>query len=148
MPSREVNGQTSEIQADPNTPILWLIRDIVGLKGTKYGCGIGLCGACMVLIDGTPRTTCNIVMADIPGATITTIEGLSADSSNKLQLAWIAGQVPQCGYCQSGQIICATQLIANGAQPTDAQINTTMNNICACGTYTRIRAAIHAAAGG
>ncbi len=148
MPSLVVNGQTYEIQADPNTPILWLIRDICGLKGTKYGCGIGLCGACMVLIDGVPKTTCGLVMADIPGAAITTIEGLSATSSNPLQLAWIAGQVPQCGFCQSGQIICATQLIANGAHPTDAEINTTMNNICMCGTYTRIRAAIHTAAGG
>ncbi len=148
MASLTVNGRTYEIQADPNTPILWLIRDVIGLKGTKYGCGIGLCGACSVLVGGVPQRSCGIVIDDIAGADITTIEGLSADSSNPLQLAWIAGQVPQCGYCQSGQIICATQLIANGNVPTDDAIDVTMNNICACGTYTRIRAAIHTAAGG
>jgi isoquinoline 1-oxidoreductase alpha subunit len=146
MPSLMVNGQTYEIESDPNTPILWLIRDVVGLKGTKYGCGIGLCGACTVLVGGTPQRSCGITMADINGAAITTIEGLSADNSNPLQAAWIAQQVPQCGYCQSGQIMCATQLIAGGRVPTDADIDVTMNNICACGTYTRIRAAIHAAA--
>jgi isoquinoline 1-oxidoreductase alpha subunit len=146
MPSLIVNGQTYEIESDPNTPILWLIRDVVGLKGTKYGCGIGLCGACTMLVGGTPQRSCGITMADINGAAITTIEGLSADNSNPLQAAWIAQQVPQCGYCQSGQIMCATQLIAGGRVPTDADIDVTMNNICACGTYTRIRAAIHAAA--
>jgi isoquinoline 1-oxidoreductase alpha subunit len=146
MPNLTVNGQTHEIEADPNTPILWLIRDVIGLKGTKYGCGIGLCGACTVLVGGQPQRSCGITIADIAGAAITTIEGLSADSSHILQLAWIARQVPQCGYCQSGQIMCATQLIANGNIPTDAQIDVTMNNICVCGTYTRIREAIHAAA--
>jgi isoquinoline 1-oxidoreductase alpha subunit len=146
MPNLTVNGQTHEIEADPNTPILWLIRDVIGLKGTKYGCGIGLCGACTVLVGGQPQRSCGITIADIAGAAITTIEGLSANSSHILQLAWIARQVPQCGYCQSGQIMCATQLIANGNIPTDAQIDVTMNNICVCGTYTRIREAIHAAA--
>ncbi len=146
MPNLTVNGQTHEIEADPNTPILWLIRDVIGLKGTKYGCGIGLCGACTVLVGGQPQRSCGITIADIADAAITTIEGLSADSSHPLQLAWIAQQVPQCGYCQSGQIMCATQLIANGKIPTDAEIDVAMNNICVCGTYTRIRAGIHAAA--
>jgi isoquinoline 1-oxidoreductase alpha subunit len=148
MANLEVNGKNYEIEADPSTPILWLIRDVIGLKGTKYGCGVAICGACTILVNGSPQTSCNIVMADIPGEPITTIEGLSADSSNPLQLAWIANQVPQCGYCQSGQIMRATELIANGNIPTDEQINTTMDNICVCGTYTRMRAAIHAAAGG
>jgi isoquinoline 1-oxidoreductase alpha subunit len=148
MANLEVNGKNYEIEADPSTPILWLIRDVIGLKGTKYGCGVAICGACTILVNGSPQTSCNIVMADIPGEPITTIEGLSADSSNPLQLAWIANQVPQCGYCQSGQIMRATELIANGNVPTDAQIDTTMDNICVCGTYTRMRAAIHAAAGG
>jgi isoquinoline 1-oxidoreductase alpha subunit len=148
MASLEVNGKNYEIEADPSTPILWLIRDVIGLKGTKYGCGVAICGACTILVNGSPQTSCNIVMADIPGEPITTIEGLSADSSNALQLAWIANQVPQCGYCQSGQIMRATALIANGNIPSDEQINTTMDNICVCGTYTRMRAAIHAAAGG
>jgi isoquinoline 1-oxidoreductase alpha subunit len=148
MASLLVNGQVYEIQADAATPILWLIRDVVGLKGTKFGCGIGVCGACTVLVGGVPTLTCQIVIDDINGAPITTIEGLSATSSNPLQLAWIAQQVPQCGYCQSGQIMQATQLIANGKIPTDQQIDTTMSNICMCGTYTRIRAAIHEAAGG
>ncbi len=148
MPSLTVNGTAYEIEADPATPILWLIRDVIGLKGTKYGCGIGLCGACTVLVGGVPRRSCGIAIDDIAGAAITTIEGLSPDGSNPLQLAWVAQQVPQCGYCQPGQIMCATQLVANGATPTDAQIDVTMNNICVCGTYTRIRAAIHAAAGG
>jgi len=139
MASLIVNGQTYEIQADASTPLLWLIRDVIGLKGTKYGCGIGVCGACTVLVGSTPTLTCQIVIADINGAAITTIEGLSGDSSNPLQ---------QCGYCQSGQIMQATQLIANGQVPTDAQIDETMNNLCICGTYTRIRAAIHQAAGG
>jgi len=148
MASLIVNGQTYEIQADASTPLLWLIRDVIGLKGTKYGCGIGVCGACTVLVGSTPTLTCQIVIADINGAAITTIEGLSGDSSNPLQQACIAQQVPQCGYCQSGQIMQATQLIANGQVPTDAQIDETMNNLCICGTYTRIRAAIHQAAGG
>jgi aerobic-type carbon monoxide dehydrogenase small subunit (CoxS/CutS family) len=148
MPSLTVNTITYEIEADSNTPILWLIRDVIGLKGTKYGCGIGLCGACTILVGGKPQRSCGITIADIAGAAITTIEGLSPDGGSSLQKAWIAEQVPQCGYCQPGQIMCATQLIAGGQNPSDATINVTMNNICVCGTYTRIRAAIHAAAGG
>ncbi|MEJ0049016.1 MAG: (2Fe-2S)-binding protein [Rhodospirillales bacterium] len=148
MASLTVNGQTYQIQSDPSTPVLWLIRDVIGLKGTKYGCGISVCGACTILVGGTPQRSCQITMADINGAPVTTIEGLSADSSHPLQQAWIAHQVPQCGFCQSGQILRATQLIANGKIPSDADINVTMNNICVCGTYTRMRAAIHSAAGG
>jgi isoquinoline 1-oxidoreductase alpha subunit len=147
MSTLVVNGTTYEIQSNPNTPILWLIRDVIGLKGTKYGCGISVCGACTVLVGGTPQRSCQITIADIAGAAITTIEGLSADSTNPLQLAWIAHQVPQCGFCQSGQIMRATALIAKGAMPTDAEINFTMNNICVCGTFSRMRAAIHSAAG-
>lgn len=148
MGSLTVNGQTYEIQADPQTPILWIIRDVIGLKGTKYGCGVSVCGACTVLVGGVPERSCQITLSDIGSAGITTIEGLSPDGTHPLQLAWIAHQVPQCGFCQSGQIMRATALIANGNIPTDAQINTAMNNICACGTYTRMRAAIHTAAGG
>jgi isoquinoline 1-oxidoreductase alpha subunit len=148
MASLNVNGQTYEIESDPSTPVLWLIRDVIGLKGTKYGCGISVCGACTVLVNGAPQRSCQLTLADIPGAAVTTIEGLSSDSSNPLQLAWIALQVPQCGFCQPGQIMRATELIANGQIPTDAEIDVTMNNICACGTYTRMRAAIHQAAGG
>jgi isoquinoline 1-oxidoreductase alpha subunit len=147
VPDLTVNGQIYSVQADPNTPILWLIRDVIGLKGTKYGCGISVCGACTVLVGGTPQRSCQITLADIDNAAITTIEGLSPDSTHPLQLAWVAHQVPQCGFCQSGQIIRATELIANGQVPTDAQINATMNNICVCGTYSRMRAAIHTAAG-
>jgi isoquinoline 1-oxidoreductase subunit alpha len=146
--SLTVNGQTYEIESDPSTPVLWLIRDVIGLKGTKYGCGISVCGACTVLVNGTPQRSCQLTLADIPGAAVTTIEGLSPDSSNPLQLAWIALQVPQCGFCQPGQILRATELIANGQIPTDEEIDVTMNNICVCGTYTRMRAAIHQAAGG
>jgi isoquinoline 1-oxidoreductase alpha subunit len=146
--SLTVNGQSYEVLADPNTPILWIIRDVIGLKGTKFGCGIAICGACTILVDGVPQRSCQINLSDINGAAVTTIEGLSTDNSNPLQLAWIAQQVPQCGFCQSGQIMQATQLIANGQTPTDQQINIAMNNICVCGTYSRIRAAIHEAAGG
>jgi isoquinoline 1-oxidoreductase alpha subunit len=148
MASLNVNGQTYEIESDPSTPVLWLIRDVIGLKGTKYGCGISVCGACTVLVNGAPQRSCQLTLADIPGAAVTTIEGLSSDSSNPLQLAWIALQVPQCGFCQPGQIMRATELIANGQIPTDAEIDVTMNNICVCGTYTRMRAAIHQAANG
>ncbi len=148
MASLTVNGQSYEVLADPNTPILWIIRDVIGLKGTKFGCGIAICGACTILVDGVPQRSCQINLSDINGAAVTTIEGLSTDNSNPLQLAWIAQQVPQCGFCQSGQIMQATQLIANGQTPTDQQINIAMNNICVCGTYSRIRAAIHEAAGG
>lgn len=148
MASLTVNGQSYAIAADPQTPVLWLIRDVIGLKGTKYGCGIAICGACTVLVDGVPRRSCQITLADIGNAAVTTIEGLSANFTHPLQLAWIARQVPQCGFCQPGQIMRATQLIAGGHQPTDAEIDLAMNNLCVCGTYSRMRAAIHDAAGG
>jgi isoquinoline 1-oxidoreductase subunit alpha len=148
MASLTVNGQTYQILADPGTPILWLIRDVIGLKGTKYGCGVSVCGACTVLVGGTPQRSCQITIADIAGAAVTTIEGLSPTGTHPLQLAWVAHQVPQCGFCQSGQIMRAAALIANGHIPTDEEIDTEMNNICVCGTYTRMRAAIHTAAGG
>ena len=148
MAALVVNGQTYEIQSNPNTPILWLIRDVIGLKGTKYGCGISVCGACTVLVGSTPQRSCQITIADIAGAAITTIEGLSANGGSPLQAAWIALQVPQCGFCQPGQILRATELIANGQIPTDEEIDVTMSNICVCGTYSRMRAAIHQAAGG
>lgn len=148
MASLTVNGQNYEVLADPQTPLLWIIRDVIGLKGTKYGCGISICGACTILVGGTPQRSCQINLSDINGAAVTTIEGLSPDNTHPLQLAWIAQQVPQCGFCQAGQIMRATELIANGQIPTDADINVTMNNICVCGTYSRMRAAIHQAAGG
>ncbi len=147
MPALDVNGTLYSINADPSTPLLWLIRDIVGLKGTKYGCGIGLCGACTVLIDGVPGLSCQLMATDVLGKTVTTIEGLSPDGTHPLQVAWIAEQVPQCGFCQPGQILCATQLVGKGqTPPTDYQIDQTMNHICVCGTYSRMRAAIHSAA--
>jgi isoquinoline 1-oxidoreductase alpha subunit len=148
MASLTVNGNVYEIESNPSTPILWLIRDVIGLKGTKYGCGISVCGACTILVSGAPQRSCQITIADIDGAPITTIEGLSPDGTHPLQLAWVAEQVPQCGFCQPGQIMRATELIASGMIPTDAEINVTMNNICVCGTYSRMRAAIHSAAGG
>ena len=147
MPGLNVNGQTYTIEADPSTPLLWLIRDIVGLKGTKFGCGVGSCGACTVLVNGTPGLSCQLMLTDVAQATVTTIEGLSPDGTHPLQLAWIALQVPQCGFCQPGQILCATQLLGGSQPPTDSQINTTMHHICVCGTYSRMRAAIHQAAG-
>jgi isoquinoline 1-oxidoreductase alpha subunit len=145
--SLTVNGQTYEIQSDPSTPILWLIRDVIGLKGTKFGCGISICGACTILVGGAPQRSCQITLADINGAEVTTIEGLSANNTHPLQLAWIAQQVPQCGFCQPGQIMRATQLLGDGV-PSNAEINVAMNNICVCGTYSRMRAAIIQAAGG
>ena len=148
MASLTVNGQTYEVLADPETPLLWIIRDVIGLKGTKYGCGISICGACTILVAGVPERSCQINLSDIGNAAVTTIEGLSPNNTHPLQLAWIAQQVPQCGFCQPGQIMRATQLIANGQIPSDQQINIAMNNICVCGTYTRMRAAIHEAAGG
>jgi isoquinoline 1-oxidoreductase alpha subunit len=148
MPALNVNGTIYSINADPSTPLLWLIRDIVGLKGTKYSCGIGVCGACTVLVSGKPGLSCQLMATDVLGQVVTTIEGLSPTGTHPLQEAWIAHQVPQCGFCQPGQILCATQLVGTGKNPTDYQINTTMNHLCVCGTYSRMRAAIHTAAAG
>ena len=141
-----VNGTTYQVDAPPNTPLLWVLRDIIGLTGTKYGCGIEACGACTVLIGGEAERSCDTELAEVANQHITTIEGLSPDSSHPVQQAWIQQQVPQCGYCQSGMIMACASLLKQNPNPTDAQINKSITNICVCGTYQRIRAGIHAAA--
>jgi len=142
-----VNGRTYEADVEPNTPLLWVLRDNLGLTGTKYGCGIAQCGSCTVHVNGEPVRSCNTPVSEIAGKKVTTIEGLSANSSHPLQKAWIAAEVPQCGYCQSGQIMSAAALLAKNKNPSDADINSAMSgNICRCGTYNRIRSAIHNAA--
>lgn len=144
--SLTVNGKTHEVNVDPDTPLLWVLRDTIGLTGTKYGCGIAQCGACTVHIDGTPQRTCMLPVKDVGAAKITTIEGLSPDRSHPIQKAWLALDVPQCGYCQSGMIMAAAALLAETPKPSDADIDAAMTNICRCGTYQRVRAAIHEAA--
>ncbi len=147
MATITVNGQAKEIAADPTTPLLWVIRDVLGMTGTKYGCGIAQCGACTVHLDGVPVRSCSIPLSAVGAKKVTTIEGLSADGSHPVQQAWVELQVPQCGYCQSGQIMSAVALLESKPQPTDADIDQAMNgNICRCGTYQRVRAAIHRAA--
>jgi len=144
-----VNGKAIDSAAAPDTPLLWVLREDLGLTGTKFGCGIGQCGACTVHVDGTAAKSCQLPVSAVEGKTITTIEGLSDDSDHPLQVAWIAEQVPQCGYCQSGQIMAAAALLAGTPNPTDADIDAAMSgNICRCGTYQRIRKAVHRAAGG
>jgi aerobic-type carbon monoxide dehydrogenase small subunit (CoxS/CutS family) len=147
--SLTVNGKAVSVEAEHDTPLLWVLREDVGLTGTKFGCGVAACGACSVHIDGELTRSCSIALADVAGKSVTTIEGLkSADGMlHKVQQAWIDAQVPQCGYCQSGQIMAAVALIAKVGSPNDAQIDEAMTNICRCGTYPRIRAAIHAATG-
>lgn len=145
MTSLRVNGQTYQVDADPATPLLWVLRDILGLTGTKYGCGIEECGACMVLVGDSAEKSCHIELKDASSEEITTIEGLSTDRNHPVQKAWIAQQVPQCGYCQSGMIMRSAALLRDNPNPTDAQIDGEIENICACGTYQRIRAALHAA---
>jgi isoquinoline 1-oxidoreductase subunit alpha len=143
----KINNKTFTIDADPKMPLLWAIRDLAGLTGTKYGCGIAQCGACTVLLDGQPTRSCSMPLAGVKEKNITTIEGLSDDNSHPVQQAWIAEQVPQCGYCQSGQIMAATALLKRNANPTDKDIDTAMQgHICRCGTYPRIRKAIKTAA--
>lgn len=143
----DVNGQAHTVGADAKMPLLWALRDILQMTGTKYGCGIGMCGACTVHLDGQATRSCQTTLADAAGHKITTIEGLSANGNHPVQKAWIAEQVPQCGYCQSGQIMSASALLAAHAHPSDAQIDDAMvGNICRCGTYFRIRKAIHRAA--
>ncbi len=144
-----VNGKPVTITAEADTPLLWVIREELGMTGTKFGCGIAACGACSVHINGEVMRSCSVPVSDVAGKAITTIEGLGgADGSlHKLQAAWIEHQVPQCGYCQSGQLMAAAALLAASPKPTDAQIDEAMTNICRCGTYPRIRAAIHAVAG-
>ena len=143
----KVNQQTYKIDADPKMPLLWAIRDLVGLTGTKYGCGIAQCGACTVHLEGNAVRSCSIPVSVAANKNITTIEGLSADNSHAVQQAWIREQVPQCGYCQSGQIMSATALLKRNPSPSDKDIDAAMQgNICRCGTYPRIRKAIKTAA--
>jgi isoquinoline 1-oxidoreductase subunit alpha len=141
-----VNGMAHTVDVEPETPLLWVIRDSLKLTGTKFGCGIAQCGACTVLIDGRATRSCMMPATDAAGKAITTIEGLSADGTHPVQLAWIEFDVPQCGYCQSGQIMAAVALLQKSPKPTDAEIDANMDNICRCGTYLRIRQAIHRAA--
>jgi isoquinoline 1-oxidoreductase subunit alpha len=141
-----VNGIAHTVDVEPETPLLWVLRDSLKLTGTKFGCGIAQCGACTVMMDGQAIRSCSYPIASVAGKSITTIEGLSADGTHPVQLAWIEFDVPQCGYCQSGQIMAAVALLKEKPKPTDAEINSAMTNICRCGTYPRIRAAIHRAA--
>ncbi|MFM7396761.1 MAG: (2Fe-2S)-binding protein [Gammaproteobacteria bacterium] len=147
MISLNINDRTVEVDADPEMPLLWVLRDLLGLTGTKYGCGMALCGACTVHLDGAPVRACVTPVGTLGTQRITTIEGLSADRSHPVQRAWIDIDVPQCGYCQSGQLMSAAALLAQNPKPTDADIDAAMQgNLCRCGTYPRIRAAIHRAA--
>ena len=141
----KINGKTHLVDIESETPLLWAIRDTVGLTGTKYGCGIEQCGACTVLIDKRPVRSCGITVGEVVGKNITTIEGLSSDSSHPVQKAWITEQVPQCGYCQSGQILAAVSLLQRKPNPTDKDIDRSMLNLCRCGTYPRIKKAIRRA---
>ena len=149
MTPLNINGKTLQVDADPSTPVLWALRDTLGMTGTKFGCGVAACGACTVHIDGQPTRSCITPISAVAGKKITTIEGLAATRVGKaVQTAWVAHDVAQCGYCQSGQIMSATGLLMTNKTPSDADIDTAMaGNICRCGTYQRIRAAIHAAAG-
>ena len=142
-----INGKPYKVDVDPNTPLLWVIREQVGLTGTKYGCGIARCGACTVHLNGQPVRSCGVPVSEADGARITTIEGLaSGNTLHKVQKAWIDHDVPQCGYCQSGMIMRAAALLKAKPKPTDADIDAAMTNICRCGTFQQVRAAIHAAA--
>ena len=142
-----VNGQEHKVDVSPDMPLLWVLRDVVGLTGTKYGCGMALCGACTVHLDGEPVRSCVLPVSAVEGKKIVTIEGLSPKGEHPVQTAWIEHQVPQCGYCQSGMVMAAAALLAKTPKPTDADIDAGITNICRCGTYVRIRAAIHTAAG-
>jgi aerobic-type carbon monoxide dehydrogenase small subunit (CoxS/CutS family) len=143
-----LNGKSTTVNVDPQMPLLWVLRDTLDLTGTKFGCGMALCGACTVHINGEAARSCIIPVSSVQGKKVTTIEGLSADGSHPVQKAWIAEDVPQCGYCQSGQIMSAVALLAKKPKPTDGDIDDAMSgNICRCGTYQRIRRAIHRAAG-
>jgi aerobic-type carbon monoxide dehydrogenase small subunit (CoxS/CutS family) len=147
MITLNLNGRDTTLDVDEDMPLLWALRDIAGLTGTKYGCGMALCGACTVHLEGAPVRSCVTPVHAASGKQVTTIEGLSSDNSHPVQRAWIELDVPQCGYCQSGQIMSAAALLAHNPQPTDADIDAAMaGNICRCGTYQRIRAAIHRAA--
>ena len=142
-----VNGQSVDTDAAPQTPLLWVLRDHLGMTGTKFGCGAALCGACTVHLDGEPVRSCQLPLEAVAGRKVTTIEGVSTDGSHPVQRAWVELDVPQCGYCQSGQIMSATALLTRNPAPTDADIDAAMSgNLCRCGTYPRIRSAIHRAA--
>jgi len=146
--SFDLNGKTTTLDADPNMPLLWAVREVAGLPGTKFGCGMALCGACTVHLDGKAIRSCITPLSAVAGRKVTTIEGLASAPAKAVQAAWVELQVPQCGYCQSGQIMSATALLESNPAPTDADIDGAMSgNICRCGTYSRIRAAIHTAAG-
>ena len=142
-----VNGQMQQPNVEADTPLLWVLRDTLGLTGTKFGCGAGLCGACSVQIDGQITRSCTVPISAVGTAKVSTVEGLSPDRSHRLQQAWIAEQVPQCGYCQSGMLMAADALLKTTPQPTDADIDAAMTNLCRCGTYNRVRRAIKRAAG-
>jgi isoquinoline 1-oxidoreductase subunit alpha len=149
MAKLTVNGAICDVTADENTPLLWVLREQLGMTGTKYGCGIAQCGACTVHIDGVATRSCAVTLGQMkPEQKIVTIEGLSPDGSHPIQKAWLAMDVPQCGYCQTGMIMAASALLAEKPKPTDADIDEAMSNICRCGTYLRVKAAIHAAADG
>jgi isoquinoline 1-oxidoreductase subunit alpha len=142
-----INGQQHSVDVEADTPLLWVLRDEVGLTGTKFGCGVGICGACSVLLDGEITRTCVLTVDAVAGRSIVTIEGLSPDGSHPVQKAWIEESVPQCGYCQSGMVLAAVALLRRTPRPSDAEIDGAMTNICRCGTYNRVRKAIHRAAG-
>ena len=148
MIALNVNGKSYSVDVPPDMPLLWVIRENLGLTGTKFGCGLSQCGACTVHIDGNPTRSCVTQISTVAGKRVTTIEGLSPNTSHALQVAWVAEQVPQCGYCQSGQLMSAAALLAKKPAPTDAEIEAAMTNVCRCGTYNRVRAAIKAAAKG
>jgi isoquinoline 1-oxidoreductase alpha subunit len=142
-----INGREQIVDADPSTPLLWVLRDHLGMTGTKFGCGIAQCGACTVHVEGLATRSCQVPVESVNGANITTIEGLSLAGDHPLQKAWVEMNVPQCGYCQSGMLMAAAALLKHNPNPSDADIDTSVDNICRCGTYPRIRAAIHKAAG-
>jgi isoquinoline 1-oxidoreductase alpha subunit len=144
----DVNGKSHSVDVEPEMPLLWVLRDEIGLEGTKYGCGIARCGACTVHVNGEPVRACAVPVSSVAGKKIVTIEGLAQPGLTKVQMAWIEHQVPQCGYCQAGMIMAATALLARKPKPSDADIDQAMTNLCRCGTYARVREAIHAVANG
>jgi isoquinoline 1-oxidoreductase subunit alpha len=147
MANLKINGKTIDVDVEPDTPLLWAIRENVGLTGTKYGCGIAQCGACTVHVDGVAMRSCGVTVSEAAGKDITTIEGLAGNGSlHKVQVAWIANDVPQCGYCQSGMIMAVAALLKEKPKPTDQDIDEAITNICRCGTFAQVREAIHAAA--
>ena len=149
MPVLIINGQSHNVEVEPDTPLLWVLRDTLGMTGTKYGCGIAQCGACTVHVNGVATRSCSVPLSAVAGAQITTIEGLAANGVlHKVQKAWLDNDVPQCGYCQSGMIMAAAALLAQKPKPTDKDIDGAVTNICRCGTYARVREAIHRAARG